>query len=832
MSEANVADARPLSQLLRMAVIAGVESAVQVHINRGDNLNARDASGMTPLMLSAARNKPAICRLLLSAGADHGLLDPSGKTALEIAIAAGSNDTAAILGAVAAPPPRPPAPVRESGPVAVIELPVDSRVAAETATNAESAGPPEPDAGDAAPERQSVAPCPLAVEMDNGKEFDLSGWEADEEAAPPEADLAVLGSASAIQSTITSHEPIDSSAGWDDVDAYLPQQSIPLPRADDAEFRAKLRRLLLRAIREGSVPSLDVQALSTSDDRSANPEAEAFLAMIVNDLGAEIDERFEYANANERFEVFVDPEESPDEEVALDGALDAIDDATSPRHEPLRIYQREFQQMRLLTAEDEVELAQAMEAALDAALDALAGWPEGIARTLAAGTEVMAGSRPLSSMWLGDAEPGPEHASVEATNVDTSGTNIAEDAMDEDGEPIAGAPAEAEVGDAAFANALARLSTLAAGNEGQPPGFREIRDTLGALRINRRFLLELGGAADASAPCESFGRSLSAFRMARDRMTAANLKLAFFHAKKFMRSGEPLDDLAQEANIGLIKAVDRFEWRLGYRFSTYATWWIRQQIGRHLADRARTIRVPVHVHEKVQRLERETEAFETAFGREPTVDELASRMDMPAEKITALRRIAPEPSPTHELPIDEMVAADARDTFAEPDPAEVVEAAELRAAVDRMLLTLPHRDAQILRLRFGIGINDILTLDEIGQRYAVTRERVRQIEAKALRKLRHPEIAEPFARLALGIKPAPQHPESVAEDSENAKNAETADHVAEPKEQYPNAPPRGLRAPNASTSALKPTTPDRLFVRAPDLGIPVEEGRWNSSRRI
>lgn len=407
MNEADAAGVKPLSQFLRMAVMAGVESAVQLHIERGDNLNARDASGMTPLMLTAARNKPSICKLLLCAGADHSLLDPSGKTALEIAIAAGSQATAEILGAVRDPMPSAlpsKAPVDLNPETAAASTPRDAPVDT-------TAMPSEP--GEvAAPLELEIAFDPRAPEpmdpplvaddkADDG-EFDLAGWEVDEEPTRPEVDLVVVDSASAVQIAITAHEPIDSSTDWDDIDAYLPEVALPLARADDAEGRTRLRLLLLRALREGSVPALDVQDQSTNEDRSANPEAEAYLAIVINDLGAEADERFEYFSADESFEVFVVPEETPDEEAALDEALVAIDRAASPRHEPLRIYQREFQRLRLLTAEEEIRLAKDMEAALDAALDALASWPDGIARTLAAGADAVAGSRPLSSIWVGD----------------------------------------------------------------------------------------------------------------------------------------------------------------------------------------------------------------------------------------------------------------------------------------------------------------------------------------------------------------------------------------------------------------------------------------------
>ena len=743
-----------------MAVVAGVESAVQIHIDRGDDLNARDVSGMTPLMLAASRNKASVCRLLLGAGADPDLLDPSGKTALEIAVATGSDAAAAILRAVNVPIPYLPTSEVTRDPKSsyvVGPSPTDRRLSPEAMVApglVDSADPPVPEAVVPQPKPESLAPLTPVVEIDCEGGLDLSGWEAEEGTTPPEANFVVLDSASAIQSAITAHEPIDTSVGWDDIDAYLPEQALHLALADNAEGRSQLRLLLLRAIREGSVPYLDVQELSANDDRSSNPMAEAFLAMVINDLGAETDERIEHADTDGSAEVFVDSDETLEEEEILDQALGAIDSAASPRHEPLRIYQREFQRLRLLTANEEVELAQAMEAALETALDALVDWPAGIAQTLKAGAQALAGERTLSSIWLGDSEPDPEPASIENADSATSETELAEDVPDEGAVPAV--EAQAAPGDASFAEALHRLGALAGCNDAHPPAADEIRLALAALRLNRLFLMELGDAADGTLPCPRFACAMSAFRRARDRMAVANLKLAFFHAKRYRFSGEPLDDLAQEANIGLLKAVDRYQWQRGYRFSTYATWWIRQQIGRHVADRARAIRVPVHVFEKTQRIVRVVEAFEVTFGRTPTVDEIAARAEMSPPKVTTLLQIVPNPSPIDEATVDNEIAAYAQDEFSLPDPSDAVEATELRAAVNMMLSSLPAKHERIIKLRFGIGTDEPLTLEEIGQHFGLTRERIRQIEAKAIRTLKHPARSEPFARLALGISTEPE----------------------------------------------------------------------------
>ncbi|WP_367065910.1 sigma-70 family RNA polymerase sigma factor [Oryzisolibacter sp. LB2S] len=757
MNEQTTANARPLNHFLRMAVVAGVKSALQLHITRGDDLNARDANGMTPLMLAAARNNPAICKQLLDAGVHHGLVDPTGKTALEIAIAAGSDAAAAILAAtcgqrsIATLEPQSwvrVAPELLTEPV----LPSVNTIAVATSNHSEETTS-QPTAHESTVAHTSIeAPIPFSAganTVDTGA-FDLSGWEAESEPSRPEINHVVVDAARAIQTAITAHRPIDSSAEWDDIEIDLPEAVPPLVRADNIEGRAKLRLLLLRALREGSVPALNVQSLASNDDHSANPEAEAYVTMVINDLGAEVDERLEYSGS---LEVFVNPEETSDEKEILDQALAMIDGATSRRHLPLLIYQREFQQLKLLSAEEEILLAKAMEAALESALDALSTWPDGINRTLAAGADAITGSRPLASISVGGAT-GPGLTAADNLDTEIPGQMNCEGATDENDERT-DEPLIA-IGSSAFVDAHRRLTLLMEGSDPAEASTKQIRQALADMRLDRRFLLELGDTANGSGRCPGYEKAMSAFRRARDRMTAANLKLAFFHAKKHLYSGEPLDDLTQEGNIGLLKAVDRYDWRRGFRFSTYATWWIRQQIGRYIADKARTIRVPVHIHEKIQLLARSTQSLEETAGREPTVDELAMRTGMPSETVAKLLRISPEPLPIDEHTIDEMIAIDAREGYTAPDPADLVNAMQREKALASYISSLRtkgQKAEKVLRLRFGIGVHDALTLDEIGKRFDVTRERIRQIEAKAITHLKHPARLEPFARAVLGTAP-------------------------------------------------------------------------------
>lgn len=738
---------KPMNPLLRMAVLAGVETAVRLHIRRGDNLDARDGGGATPLMLAAGRRKGGVVTLLLSAGADPSLTDLSGLDAIGHAERSGSTECAdlirAALASVSVVRPSVEAEgesVDFTGPDATSPKGTDvSQGDVETVGDAEAEAadesgetgqqaretPPSLEALNrgqvnkppecAQSQEEAVTNFKAESEPASVRVADLSGldalhepcfggWEPEEESVAPDGNAAVADEVRAVHEAIGRHKAVDTDEDWGDFEAFLPERALPLVREDGEG--GGVRSLLLRALREGSVPESLLIEVCCEANGSRNDAAERFLSFVLGELGASIDEREEREGAP------YEPGETFAEESVLSEAVAYAEELASGRNEPLRFYLRGFKS-GLLEAEEELALGRVMEEAGEAALDALAAWPAGVACVLEAGRRVACGEADVESFSSG---PEPSNDGEPATHVPESDSEDDAVELDRDSSAFVAAVGEVEA---------------SAGKKDR------LRAALAAANLSPGFLLELTKTADDRGGAD-FAAAVTRQAAARERMILSNLRLAFSIAKKYMRSGEPLEDLVQEANIGLMKAVERYDWRKGFRFSTYATWWIRQQISRAIGDKSRTIRIPVYMHETVRRTERERDEFEARAGRPEKMAETARRMGLPESKVRRILELAEgtasldEPDAETGLPFGDGLSGPESE-----DPCLRAEAVSLRSTLLAMIGELKEREGQIITLRFGLGEEDPMTLEEVGQRFDVTRERIRQIEAKALRRLSH-----------------------------------------------------------------------------------------------
>lgn len=683
-----------LRPLFRLAAVNGLDAAVREQLRRGADVNATDQRGCSPLMLASAAGHLGTCRILLEAGADVHLSDAGGKDALALALQHGRDDVASLL----------------------------RKHLVSVTPAAATALPPVAD------QNQPT----VAI-------LDADSWQPDNRPLlPPKSGGDVVAAVLTLQRDLSEHIPIDHDEDWLDVAIDLPTVEGRSQREGlDEDERAALRELILKALSEGQVAASRIAAIDFDDDENRNEDLQHSVLLTLGDLGVVIGE----AGAEPRRTEMPSANEGSDDTVAED-ALEFLAAIWSRESEPLYLYRREISSSDLLTRDEEIALAKEMELGFEEAVTGLSGWPGGLRHVHRALTQVRSGELRLEDVV--DSEPAdtPLDEGQSDDSEDRRTTLRATDSA-EDAASTEDRPAVPEGFDDLFNTLDSLLSRRQRSAKANTEQRDAIRALLGRLSLSRSFLESLRDATDAQdrdnpayvAMATGLDRTLAAWR----RMTELNLRLVVSIARRYSRHGVALGDLIQEGNIGLMKAVVKFDHRRGFKLSTYATWWIRQAVTRAIADKARTIRVPVHMIERIGRVTRAREVLEQRLGRVPEESEIAVFLEITVDQVR--KAVVAEPQP---YPLDWPLPTHRGATIAEcitdagDGPDKRLESTSLLSMLDSVLGTLKPREADVVKLRFGLDERGDHTLEEVGQIYGLTRERIRQIEAKALVKLAHP----------------------------------------------------------------------------------------------
>ena len=671
--------------MLRMAALAGVDQTIELYINKGYDLNARDAGGMTQLMLAASKNKASACSLLINAGADPFLQDHSGRNALKISVDSGAVDAAQVL----------------------IQAYTASVDVSSNVNNNEATSESD----------SSLIPTWMDIssiddEWISDEELD---WEVDENPLPPaDSESSISFAAAALHESISRHIPHDSAASWSDVEALLPNKATQI--IIDDESVDCYRSILLRAIREGAIPEKCIFQ-PYEKDVYLNSEIIKRIRVSLELLGITPDERYEDN------EILYSAAPNDDEYDVLLEIQSYVDELNSTHNDPATLYAKDMQRGQLLSAEEEIILAKEMEDGMSSAIKALASWEVGLDILVQAGDQVRNGVSDVSVY----ASSLNEDLAAESDESELSNMPVSDLTTSEENNSLSDVPLSKE-----FLFLIDEISRLR-----QEPNIHQLHLVIEKINLTPSFLIRLAKKAVNDSSAITFKSAMTRYLKARETMIICNLRLVINIVKRYLGFGLSIEDLLEEGNTGLITAVEKFDWRRGFKFSTYATWWIRQSASRGLANQGRTIRLPVHMKEKVSILYRAIKSYESSNAVSPSNRILSEIVDMSESVVSMLRYRMEEPIHINEFDCNDDLWSDYLLSDEDKSPEAIAVETETSSMIRNILATLDARSAEILALRFGLNGQDSLTLEEIGEIFGLTRERIRQIESSSLEKISH-----------------------------------------------------------------------------------------------
>ena len=665
-------------------MLNNVQDTVSMYIRQGGSVDVIDNKGRSLLILAASRGYGEMCKQLIDAGANLNMLDFNGNDAISIALDKGYTEVAALL---------------QKHLAVSAEMPIP--LVAESLTETYGL-------------------------LASGESFDLTAWEEYEDTQPPPVDEVCLNAAANLQREISSHVPIDTDEDWSDIEIDLPEIQRQRKSFISEDVQSALHGLMLNGLDHGYVPRWRLEEATLDNEGNSDEEFNTCLTLVLGQMDITIVEE-----PLDWWSPIASEEIDEETESRIDEAMEFLD-ALSSSDNGLSRYIRDMKHSglgKLLSPEEEIELAKTMEAGRDAAVSVIAGSALAIEEILRVGKAVECGKERPEFM-LGRITSPPTEEDAPEDGEDGGETSVEFENNEEVGADLEENPPDffetiKQLREQSLKNIAARMETL-----------RKLPLRLSFLR-HLCAKLECSGQEQANhAALES---ALDTTNQARHCMTEANLRLVISIVKGYQHRGLPYLDLIQEGNIGLMRAVEKFDYRRGFKFSTYATWLIRQAITRAIADQVRLIRVPVHMVEKINKLERITRQFIEDTGHEPKMTSLAEKMETSEQDVHKMLKIPSKPI-SWDTPDggDNYPLQDITDDSQTQSPFEHAVMFNLQETTEQALAGLSTREAKVLRMRFGIGTDDEYTLEEIGRHFDVTRERIRQIEAKAMRTLRHP----------------------------------------------------------------------------------------------